>query len=421
MSLTAAAACLLACALLPCGCKHCHPRHSAAVQPLAACKRQRRALPTPPPTRPLHPAGPACTATLTARRGGHPRRAAPPSLPHAWQRCGCAMQTLSAMNASSLPAPQVGRHCLWALVIGAAGSASSLAPPARPAPQPPPTPMAAALKLVGESFPWGPASALVHTRDSHNSVLGVRQLAASAGAAGSAAVELRARASSSGGGGGQGDACLDDCWWLAPCSAAATGALQAAAAAAAGDAAAEPQHLFALPLESNFSGAQYDPRLVAAAQSGALHWLDSSSSSADGSGGEGCSGSLRPLPRGRWRVLLDAAKGAATAPPDLAACPADFVALSFYKIFGWPTGEALRWACKQGSKLGGLASRPASSSAAGRDRCRRRSPSTVRPLPPCPALTRSPRRSGRAAGATGRAARAAPPLLWRRHRGGVPV
>ena len=212
------------------------------------------------------------------------------------------------------------------------------------------------MKLVGESFPWSPASALVHTRDNHTSMLGVRQLAAAARAAGSAAVELRAGGGGGGGGGGG--------WCLEPCSAAAADALQAATGAAAaagggvGDAVGgEPQHLFALPLESNFSGARYDPRLVEAVQSGTLRWLDRAASGGGGDGGSGGGGgsgpaddgsgsggsgggALRPLPRGRWRVLLDAAKGASTRPPDLAACPADFVALSFYKIFGWPTGEA---------------------------------------------------------------------------------
>jgi selenocysteine lyase/cysteine desulfurase len=37
-------------------------------------------------------------------------------------------------------------------------------------------------------------------------------------------------------------------------------------------------------------------------------------------------------------VLLDAASFAPTAPLDLRSAPADFVALSFYKIFGYPTG-----------------------------------------------------------------------------------
>lgn len=37
-------------------------------------------------------------------------------------------------------------------------------------------------------------------------------------------------------------------------------------------------------------------------------------------------------------VLIDAAKGCSTQPPDLTRFPADFVVISFYKIFGYPTG-----------------------------------------------------------------------------------
>ena len=37
-------------------------------------------------------------------------------------------------------------------------------------------------------------------------------------------------------------------------------------------------------------------------------------------------------------MLVDAARACATRPPDLTAFPADFVVLSYYKIFGYPTG-----------------------------------------------------------------------------------
>jgi molybdenum cofactor sulfurtransferase len=37
-------------------------------------------------------------------------------------------------------------------------------------------------------------------------------------------------------------------------------------------------------------------------------------------------------------VLVDAAKGCGTMPPDLSRFKADFVAISFYKLFGYPTG-----------------------------------------------------------------------------------
>ncbi|TXG71248.1 hypothetical protein EZV62_006183 [Acer yangbiense] len=44
---------------------------------------------------------------------------------------------------------------------------------------------------------------------------------------------------------------------------------------------------------------------------------------------------------GCWMVLINAAKGFATQPPDLSKYPADFVVVSFYKmfaLFGYPTG-----------------------------------------------------------------------------------
>lgn len=36
--------------------------------------------------------------------------------------------------------------------------------------------------------------------------------------------------------------------------------------------------------------------------------------------------------RGRWMVLIDAAKGCVTQPPDLSKYPVDFVVMSFYKV-----------------------------------------------------------------------------------------
>lgn len=51
---------------------------------------------------------------------------------------------------------------------------------------------------------------------------------------------------------------------------------------------------------------------------------------------EGSSSSLSH--RGQWLVLIDAAKGCATEPPDLTKYRADFVVISFYKMFGYPTG-----------------------------------------------------------------------------------
>lgn len=38
------------------------------------------------------------------------------------------------------------------------------------------------------------------------------------------------------------------------------------------------------------------------------------------------------MSRGHWMVLIDAAKGCVTQPPDLSKFPADFVVMSFYKV-----------------------------------------------------------------------------------------
>ena len=48
--------------------------------------------------------------------------------------------------------------------------------------------------------------------------------------------------------------------------------------------------------------------------------------------------SLSEVQARKWLVLLDAAKLVSTCPLDLTKHDADFVAVSFYKIFGLPTG-----------------------------------------------------------------------------------
>lgn len=45
--------------------------------------------------------------------------------------------------------------------------------------------------------------------------------------------------------------------------------------------------------------------------------------------------------RGQCMVLIDAAKGCATEPPDLEKYPADFVVLSFYKVRKKNEGKVL--------------------------------------------------------------------------------
>ena len=81
-----------------------------------------------------------------------------------------------------------------------------------------------------------------------------------------------------------------------------------------------PLHLFAYPAQSNFCGRKYP-----------LTW------STDLPSGRVRVSGVDDLP-GTWMVLLDAASYVATSPLDLTSNSAHFVALSFYKMFGYPTG-----------------------------------------------------------------------------------
>ncbi len=137
-----------------------------------------------------------------------------------------------------------------------------------------------ALKLVGESYPFEPGGRLLLSADNHNSVNGIREFARAKGAlvdyAPLAAADLR----------------LDDA------------ALEALLAKA------DPSraNLLAFPAQSNFSGVKHPLELVDSARA-----------------------------RG-WDVLLDAAAFVPTNRLDLRKVTPDFVSVSFYKMFGYPTG-----------------------------------------------------------------------------------
>ncbi len=137
-----------------------------------------------------------------------------------------------------------------------------------------------ALKLIGEAFPFTAGSYFLLTFDNHNSVNGIREFAHAKGAAITYAPlttpELRLNLAS-----------LETLFDQAD--------------------PAKP-NLFAYPAQSNFSGVKHPLELVARAQS-----------------------------KG-WRVLLDAAAFVPTNRLDLTAAQPDFVSVSFYKMFGYPTG-----------------------------------------------------------------------------------
>ena len=140
-----------------------------------------------------------------------------------------------------------------------------------------------ALKLVGESYPFDRHSRLLLTLDNHNSVNGIREFARAAGAAVTytplVLPDMRI------------DADTLSSYLTMPV-----------------EKSHKSHNLFAYPAQSNFSGVQHS-----------LDWIE------------------RAHAHG-WDVVLDAAAYVPTNKLDLGAIKPDFVAISFYKIFGYPTG-----------------------------------------------------------------------------------
>ena len=137
-----------------------------------------------------------------------------------------------------------------------------------------------ALKLVGESYPFAPGGRLLLTFDNHNSVNGIREFATAKGATVDyvplTVPELRVNRN-----------VLDAEFPRADRS---------------------RPNLFAFPAQSNFSGVRHP-----------LDFIDAAHDHG-------------------WDVLLDAAAFVPTNPLDLGRVKPDFVSISFYKMFGYPTG-----------------------------------------------------------------------------------
>lgn len=137
-----------------------------------------------------------------------------------------------------------------------------------------------ALKLVGEAFPFTPASQYILTFDNHNSVNGIREFARAKGAQVTyvpiTMPDLRIDRAQ-----------LDEILNQVD---------------------TDHNHLFAFPAQSNFSGVKHPLDLIEQARAKGL------------------------------AVLLDAAAYVPSNHLDLSVVKPDFVAISFYKMFGYPTG-----------------------------------------------------------------------------------
>ena len=188
-----------------------------------------------------------------------------------------------------------------------------------------------ACRLVGEAYPFGPRTRLVLTADNHNSVNGIREFARSRGAITHyvpfCSPELR----------------IDDDAIVKALAAPKPGQLGAAwrfaragvapwagrglrarrqrslggeraedadrpVAALSGSAASRRRGLFAYPAQSNFSGVQHS-----------LRWIETAHEHG-------------------YDVLLDAAAYLPSNRLDLSVVKPDFVPVSRYKVFGYPTG-----------------------------------------------------------------------------------
>ena len=134
-----------------------------------------------------------------------------------------------------------------------------------------------ALKLVGEAYPFGPRSSFRLAADNHNSVNGIREFAMARGA------DVRY-------------VHLGKDLRIADIESELAGVDRSV------------PNLFAYPAQSNFSGVKHP-----------LEWIET----ARGLG---------------YDVLLDAAAYVPTSRLDLSAVKPDFVTISFYKMFGYPTG-----------------------------------------------------------------------------------
>ena len=137
-----------------------------------------------------------------------------------------------------------------------------------------------ALRLVAEAYPFRAGDRFLLTFDNHNSVNGIREFARARGAqttyVPSVSPELRVE----------------------------PGLLPRYLT----DTRGEHHNLLAFPAQSNFSGVQHP-----------LEWIEVAHAHG-------------------WDVLLDAAAFVPTNRLDLGRWHPDFVAISFYKMFGWPTG-----------------------------------------------------------------------------------
>lgn len=157
------------------------------------------------------------------------------------------------------------------------------------------------LKLVADSFPWTNSSRFVYLRSNHNSVLGIREVALDQGAQFLTVTEEDVND-------GTCSRIFDNC--------TSTGDSKRKVLTEFPE---QVFNLFAFPAEDNFAGIKYP-----------LEWVNRVKSQA-----------AKDKSMGHWVTLVDAAAFAPCNSLNLTKYPADFVSISFYKMFGYPTGTGV--------------------------------------------------------------------------------
>ena len=172
-----------------------------------------------------------------------------------------------------------------------------------------------ALKLLAENFDWSKESEFVFLEDSHTSVVGIREIAKRERSSFRCITESELN-----------DALCNHIGNLCVSGKKCVAGVESNYIAKLPRESSEGKearnctnlNLFSYPAMSNFCGRKYPHSWIPQIKQGFL--------------------SLCPAQKEKWFVLLDAASYVGTNELNLTDTEADFVAISFYKLFGFPTG-----------------------------------------------------------------------------------
>ena len=170
-----------------------------------------------------------------------------------------------------------------------------------------------ALKLVADNFNWTDKSSFIFLDDSHTSVVGIREVAKNAGSNFKCVTEDEVCESFQKSSFEKSK--VNDDYRRGSLSGGSQRLMESVEIEHNSE---QVSHLFSYPAMSNFCGQKYPYEWIDFVKHGHM----SNCAKVDG----------------HWYTLLDAASYVGTSDLDLSQVPADFIVISFYKMFGFPTG-----------------------------------------------------------------------------------